>query len=270
MTLTLMAVHAHPDDEVISTGGTLARYGAEGVRTVVVTCTDGSQGFGPEWALPGDPRHDRDAVASLRRQELERSCSTLGVSHLETLGYRDSGMAGWSANDDPGSFCNVPVDDAAAVLAEVIRTYSPQVVITYDDNGGYGHPDHIQAHRVTMEALARSATVLKAYFTARSTTDAQRFADLRLRVRGNRPNSARRAAPTGVPDELITTVIDVTDHLEQKRAALLAHASQLSETLWTTATDGEYVELFGRETFTRAQDRTGAPVPEHDLFVGVR
>ena len=95
---TLMAIHAHPDDEVISTGGVLARYADEGVRTVVVTCTDGSQGFGPGRVLPGEPGHDRDAVAKVRKAELERSCAALGVGHLEMLGYRDSGMAGWAGN----------------------------------------------------------------------------------------------------------------------------------------------------------------------------
>src|SRR5215469_648958 len=113
MPLTLMAVHAHPDDEVISTGGALARYAAEGVQTVVVTCTDGSQGFGPGGILPGQPGHDLDAVAATRRSELTRSCSALGVSDLETLGYRDSGMAGWAGNDEPSAFCNAPLDEPA-------------------------------------------------------------------------------------------------------------------------------------------------------------
>src|SRR5215469_13012962 len=114
MPLTLMAVHAHPDDEVISTGGALARYADDGVRTVVVTCTDGSQGFGPGGVLPGEPGHDLDAVAATRRAELTTSCSLLGVAHLELLGYRDSGMAGWAGNEKPDAFCNVPVAAAAA------------------------------------------------------------------------------------------------------------------------------------------------------------
>jgi LmbE family N-acetylglucosaminyl deacetylase len=173
---TLMAVHAHPDDEVISTGGVLARYAGEGVRTVVVTCTDGSQGFAHGNILPGEPGHDRDEVAKIRKEELERSCAALGVGHLEMLGYRDSGMAGWDGNRDPDAFCNVPVDEGAARVAALIEQYQPQVVLTYDDNGGYGHPDHIQAHRVAMAAVDRLAGPAgpagatgptKVYFTAR-------------------------------------------------------------------------------------------------------
>src|ERR1700730_17537132 len=156
---TLMAVHAHPDDEVISTGGILARYADEGVRTVVITCTDGSQGFGPGGVLPGEPGHDRDAVAETRRAELERSCSVLGVAHLEVLGYRDSGMAGWAANLEPDAFQNVPVDQAAAAVAGLLARYQPDVLVTYDANGGYGHPDHIHTHQVVLAALEGAGPV---------------------------------------------------------------------------------------------------------------
>src|SRR5579875_3762513 len=106
-----MAVHAHPDDECIGTGGILARYAAEGVRTVLVTCTDGGCGDGHGGSKPGDPLHDREAVVAERRSELERSCRALGISHLEMLGYRDSGMMGWPDNDAPGSFWTTPVED---------------------------------------------------------------------------------------------------------------------------------------------------------------
>src|SRR3954462_8525656 len=114
--LTLMAVHAHPDDEATSTGGVLAKYAAEGIRTVLVTCTDGSCGDGADGSKPGDPGHDPVAVVELRRKELEASCEILGVSHLECLGYRDSGMIGGDANDAPGSFWATPVDEGAARL----------------------------------------------------------------------------------------------------------------------------------------------------------
>jgi LmbE family N-acetylglucosaminyl deacetylase len=270
MPLTLMAVHAHPDDEVISTGGTLALYSAEGVRTVVVTCTDGSQGFGPAWANPGEAGHNRDTVASVRLAELKHSCSILGVSHLETLGYRDSGMVGWSANSDPDSFSNVPLVEAAEALSELFGRYEPEVVITYDANGGYGHPDHVQSHRVTMAALANSKTVRKVYFTARSTTASGRLAELRNRLGGNRPRTQQRAMPLGVADELITSTVDVRAHVGEKRAALEAHSSQLTETIWTAVSEDEFVEYFGTETYTRVQDVTGAPLPERDLFSGLR
>ncbi|NEE33554.1 GlcNAc-PI de-N-acetylase, partial [Streptomyces sp. SID7982] len=145
--LTLMAVHAHPDDEATGTGGVLARYAAEGIRTVLVTCTDGGCGDGPGGVKPGEPGHDPAAVAAMRGQELKASCDVLGVSDLETLDYADSGMIGWPSNDAPGSFWQTPVEEGAARLAELMRHYRPDVVVTYDENGFYGHPDHIQAHR---------------------------------------------------------------------------------------------------------------------------
>jgi LmbE family N-acetylglucosaminyl deacetylase len=269
MPLTLMAVHAHPDDEVISTGGTLARYGEEGLQTVVVTCTDGSQGFGPGGVLPGEPGHDLDAVAATRRQELARSCAALGVSHLEMLGYKDSGMAGWAGNNEPAAFCNVPVDEPAAAVAELIRRHQPQVLITYDANGGYGHPDHIQAHRVAMAAMGLAGTVSKTYQTARGRRDAERLAELRRQLQPDRPGRPRRAVPLGIPDELITTVIDTRAYLAQKRAALLAHASQLADTIWVRASEEDFAELFGHESFTRV-DADGEAPAETDLFAGLR
>src|SRR5471030_1755916 len=159
--LTLMAVHAHPDDEATGTGGILARCAAEGIRTVLVTCTDGGCGDGLGGVKPGEPGHDRAAVITMRRRELEASCAVLNVSHLELLGYADSGMMGWSTNVAPGSFWTTPVDDAAARLGELMQRYQPDVVVTYDENGFYGHPDHIQANRVTMAAVAATGLPAK-------------------------------------------------------------------------------------------------------------
>src|SRR5579862_3080487 len=111
--LTLMCVHAHPDDEAISTGGVLARYGDEGIRTVLVTCTNGELGDGPSGEKPGEPGHDVDEVVAMRRRELADSCAILGINSLELLGFHDSGMMGWPQNEAPESFWNTPVDDAA-------------------------------------------------------------------------------------------------------------------------------------------------------------
>src|SRR3954466_12896960 len=133
-----MAVHAHPDDEAISTGGVLAKAAAEGIRTVLVTCTDGRCGDGPGGVKPGEPGHDPAAVVAMRRDELEASCAALKVTHLELLGYADSGMMGWPDNDAPGAFWTTPVADAAQRLAGLIRHYQPDVVVTYDENGFYG------------------------------------------------------------------------------------------------------------------------------------
>jgi LmbE family N-acetylglucosaminyl deacetylase len=236
-----------------------------------VTCTDGSQGFAPGSVLPGEPGHDLDAIAKVRKEELDRSCAALGVSHLEMLGYRDSGMVGWDGNRNPAAFCNVPVDEAAARVAALIEHYQPQVVVTYDEtSGGYGHPDHVQTHRVAMAALDSLTGPAKVYFTARSRASAERMSQLRERLnlpprRGSRP----RGMPMGIPDAEITTTIDTRAVLDRKRAALQAHASQLADTVWVQVGEAEFAELFGEENFMRVRDLTGADLPETDLFAGV-
>ena len=173
--LTLMAVHAHPDDESSSTGGILARYADEGVRTVVVTCTNGELGDAPGGIKPGAEGHDEAEVARIRLGELERACETLGVAHLELLGYHDSGMVDWEHKDRPDVFCNVAVDDAAQRLSGLFDRYQPDIVVTYDEHGGYDHPDHVHASRVTMAAVARTGIPRKAYFTAFRRSMFERF-----------------------------------------------------------------------------------------------
>ncbi|HEX4862700.1 MAG TPA: PIG-L family deacetylase [Acidimicrobiales bacterium] len=282
--LTLMVVHAHPDDEAISTGGILARYGDEGVRTVLVTCTDGSAGDGPGGVKPGEPGHDPVAVAGMRLQELERSCEALGVKHLEMLGYTDSGMMGWPLNDAPGSFWTTPVPEAAAKLAQLVHRYEPQVVVTYDSNGFYGHPDHIQAHRITMEAVESTGVPDKLYFTA---VPKSWFAELgkRLTVLGIEfpspevspedaavPAEDQSSGPEewGTPDEEVTTVVDVGDVVDQKYESLVAHSSQSDNIFFLQMGREAFGEVMTREAFVRAIDRTEASLPEDDLFAGLR
>jgi LmbE family N-acetylglucosaminyl deacetylase len=272
--LTLMAVHAHPDDEATGTGGVLARYAAEGIRTVLVTCTDGRCGDGPGGVKPGDPGHDPAAVALMRRQELESSCGILKVSHLETLDYADSGMMGWPTNEAPGSFWQTPVEEGAARLAELMRRYQPDVVVTYDENGFYGHPDHIQANRITMRALAMTAQTPKAYWTTAPRSMMQRFGEV-MREFGadwQEPDPAEAAAMAeiGLPDAEITTWVDTSAFGGQKFDALAAHASQGENIFFLKMGQKRFTELMGVETFVRVQDTTGAAVPENDLFAGLR
>ena len=272
--LTLMAVHAHPDDEATGTGGVLARYAAEGVRTVLVTCTDGGCGDGPGGAKPGDPGHDPAAVALMRRQELEASCDILKISHLETLDYADSGMMGWPTNDAPGSFWQTPVEEGAARLAELLRRYRPDVVITYDENGFYGHPDHIQANRITMAALPMTELTPKVYWTTAPRSMMRQFGDLMREFGegGQEPDPAEAAAlaEIGLPDEEITTWVDTAAFGRQKFDALAAHASQGENIFFLKMGQERFTELMGVETFVRVQDTTGAAVPENDLFAGLR
>ncbi|OIV37409.1 GlcNAc-PI de-N-acetylase [Mangrovactinospora gilvigrisea] len=272
--LTLMAVHAHPDDEATSTGGVLARYAAEGVRTVLVTCTDGGCGDGPGGVKPGDPGHDAAAVAAMRRKELEESREVLKISHLETLDYADSGMMGWATNDAPGSFWQTPVEEGAARLAELMLKYRPDVVVTYDENGFYGHPDHIQANRITMAALEKSGLTPKVYWTTIPRSGMQRFGEIMREFNPDAPEpspeEAAAMAEIGLPDEEITTWVDTTAFGGQKFDSLAAHASQGENIFFLRMGKERFTEMMGVETFVRVRDTTGADVPENDLFAGLR
>jgi LmbE family N-acetylglucosaminyl deacetylase len=270
--LTLMAVHAHPDDEAIGTGGILAKYAAEGARTVLVTCTNGELGDAPGSLKPDHDDHDVELVVSLRRRELEASCRVLGVSDLEMLGYHDSGMDGWPQNDAPGSFWRTPVDEAARRLADLMRVYQPQVVVTYDEHGFYGHPDHIQTNRVTHAAIAQCGVPAKLYYTAVA----------RSRLRGFRTMLAEQGIDLGdvpdteedpdfgTPDELITTVVDCAAVADRKFKSLEAHASQSDNIFFLQMGLELFSEIFREESFVRVLDTTGAPLPEDDLFAGLR
>ncbi|WP_194892362.1 PIG-L family deacetylase [Catenulispora pinisilvae] len=274
--LTLMAVHAHPDDEATGTGGVLARYAAEGIRTVLVTCTDGGCGDGPGGVKPGEPGHDPVAVAALRRQELKASCDVLNITHLETLEYADSGMMGWATNDAPESFWRTPVEQSAVRLAELMRRYEPDVVVTYDENGFYGHPDHIQANRVTVAALALTELTPKVYWTTAPRSAMRKFMEAMREFdpEWTEPDPAEVATvpEIGLPDEEITTWVDVSEFGGQKFGALAAHASQGENIFFLKMGQERFTDLMGVETFVRVQDgtATGADALENDLFAGLR
>jgi LmbE family N-acetylglucosaminyl deacetylase len=269
--LTLMAVHAHPDDEASSTGGILARYADEGIRTVLVTCTNGELGDGHEAVKPGEDGHDEAWVIATRRRELESSCEILGVSDLEMLGYRDSGMMGWPQNNASGSFWTAPVADVARRLSQLLERYRPQVVVTYDANGFYGHPDHIQAHRVTLAALEATPLADKLYFPAIAKSAMATFRET-LRSAGveGPDDDSDGDWDFGVDDELIAATVDCTSHTDKQYAALAAHASQADSMFFLRLGVDVFSELMSRETFIRAYDRTGGPTPESDLFAGLR
>ena len=268
--LTRMAVHAHPDDEASTTGGILAKYSAEGIRTVLVTCTNGELGDTPT-AKPGDDHHDTADVVALRLAELEESRKVLGVTHLELLGYHDSGMMGWETNDAPRAFWGMAVEEAAAPLVALMEKYQPDVVVTYDDFGFYGHPDHIQAHRITMAALEATGSTAKLYFPAfrRSNLPVfrQRLAEAGIELPD--VDETVEDEQFGVPDEAIGASIDCRDHAEAKRSALAAHVSQSENIFFLQIPMEHFVEGFGVEEFVRVRpDRPGHV--ETDLFEGLR
>jgi LmbE family N-acetylglucosaminyl deacetylase len=272
--LTMMAVHAHPDDEASSTGGVLALYSAQGIRTVVVTCTNGEFGDAPGGIKPGQDGHDEAEVARHRLAELRESCAILGVTNLELLGYHDSGMPDWDYKDRPDAFCNIPEADVAARISGLIELYRPQVLITYDDEGAYQHPDHVHASRSAQAAFAKSGTVAKLYLSAMRGSDWRKIWEA-MRELGLEVPDFENVDPDVIQrgmasEERITTTIDIRPVLGRKRDALFAHGSQISES-WFSKLPQEVAEAtFGRESFIRAADSTGAPLPEDDLFAGLR
>ncbi len=268
----LLLVHAHPDDESIGTGATIARYAAEGARVTLVTCTLGELGE----VIPPDLAYlagDGDRLGAHRITELAAACAALGITDQRFLGgpgrWRDSGMMGLPANDSPDCFWRADVPAAAAELAGILREARPQVLVSYDENGFYGHPDHIQAHRVSDAAIRLAADpahappggpagpwqVAKFYATAM-------------------PRSVAAAAglPYWVPDGQVTTEIDGTGYLAAKTAAMRAHATQIAvkgDSEGGTGrraggggsfalADGRWQPIMGREFYTLLTSASGA------------
>jgi N-acetyl-1-D-myo-inositol-2-amino-2-deoxy-alpha-D-glucopyranoside deacetylase len=283
--LGLLCVHAHPDDETIMTGGVLARAADEGLRTAVVTCTGGERG---EVVGAGmDPAEVAPRLAEVRAAELEAALAVLGTTASYLLGYVDSGMVGTEGNDDPASFWQADVDEAVGRLVAVLREFRPDVVVVYDAFGGYGHPDHVQAHRVgtlAVEAAGMAASypaagpawrVRKLY---QATLSKSRIVQInRGMVELGLPSPFGEAdrpedVAMGMPDELVRTVVDVRPWLERKMRALVQHASQLSpDSLFLNTPEHLVGQAFGVEEFVR--QRSDVPVPdgvEDDLFAGLR
>ena len=226
---TIVFFHAHPDDESIATGGTMAKLAADGHRVVLVVATRGEHGEVADGFLdPGEELWQR------REKETEASARILGVARGEFLGYVDSGMIGTPENEAPESFWQADVEEAAERLATILREERADVLTVYDDNGNYGHPDHIQVHRVGVRA-AELAGVERVY---ESTVDADYFRDLMKRAEelgvpdfsdGQEPDGDAEFE-MGKPGALITTRVDVRGFLDVKRASMAAHASQIAET----------------------------------------
>jgi LmbE family N-acetylglucosaminyl deacetylase len=273
-----MAVHAHPDDESSSTGGVLAMYSDEGIRTVVVTCTNGEFGDAPGKIKPGADGHDPGEVAQLRLAELRTACDILKVSHLETLGYHDSGMSDWDYKDRPDVFGNVPLDVVAERIAALIRQYRPQVLVTYDDQSGYDHPDHLHAGRAAVAAARSTGIPDKVYLIAYRES---RWRDLARELKergisfGDGDEEWEEPSPEAdlrmrESEARITTTVDIHAVLDRKGEALRTHSSQIDDSWFSKIPEDIVGKMFGEETFIRAVDKTGAPVPEDDLFAGLR
>ncbi|MFI7303374.1 N-acetyl-1-D-myo-inositol-2-amino-2-deoxy-alpha-D-glucopyranoside deacetylase [Micromonospora aurantiaca] len=280
----LLLVHAHPDDESIGTGATMAHYAATGAHVTLVTCTLGEEGEIHVPALAQLGAAEADQLGGYRIGELAAACAALGVTDHRFLGgagrYRDSGMMGMATNEHPRAFWQADLDTAAGYLVEVIREVRPQVLVTYDPDGFYGHPDHIQAHRVAMRAVelaaAEGIAPVKVYWTAmpRSVLDAglETFTES-----SDNPFAGIESAdelPFGTPDAEIAARIDGTDQHAAKEAAMRAHATQIPANSWLYSIAGNFGgEFMGVEYFTLAVGEKGPGAGpygwEDDLFAGI-
>lgn len=287
----LLLVHAHPDDETIATGVTMAKYVAEGAHVTLVTCTLGEEGEVLVPELGHLAAHERDELGTHRRVELSQALALLGVSDHEYLGgpgrYRDSGMMGTPANDRPECFWRADLLEAATSVVATIRRTRPQVVVTYDDFGQYGHPDHIQAHRVTSYALVLAAApsfrpdlgdpweVSKVYWTALPKAAVKRGIDAFVTAGGQGFFGLAEGEdlPWALDDDLVTTCVTALDQEPHKMAALRAHLTQVgTENDFFRLSDLVGPEAMGIEYFRLARGRVGPAGPdglEDDLFAGL-
>jgi LmbE family N-acetylglucosaminyl deacetylase len=260
---TLVVFHAHPDDEAIATGGTMVRAAEAGHRVVLVVATRGERGEVAEGYLePGE------ALWQRRVEETHAAAAVLGVSRVEFLGYVDSGMAGLPTNDDPDCFWQADAEEAARRLAAILTDEGADVLTAYDENGVYGHPDHIQVHRVGVRAAQMAGTPRVYLNTVDQDFLEQSMADLAASGVELPGDFDPGELDLGVPHERITTTVDVRGTLDLKRKAMGCHASQISEASFFLAMDPDTFRVFfGQESYIRVDAPPGTF--ETDLFTGL-
>lgn len=278
---TLLAVHAHPDDETISTGGLLARSSAEGVRVVLVTCTGGEAGEIADLSLATP-----STLGLVRARELREAVRILGVSRSVSLGFRDSGLPPSGA---PGTFVRAHPSEAAGRLVRVMREERPQVVVTYDPRGGYGHPDHVRTHDVTVEAFTAAGDPsryadagpawqpARLYFIVFPRSAARRAADAFREAGIPAPPSALGGSLSGdasedwgTPDEMVDATLDVAAHAETKRRALYAHRTQRGAVdFFFRLPPAALRRVWATESFARGDHGPRPPTRASDLFEGL-
>jgi N-acetyl-1-D-myo-inositol-2-amino-2-deoxy-alpha-D-glucopyranoside deacetylase len=279
--LRLMAVHAHCDDETITMGGTLAVYADRGVKTCVVCCTDGKLATIVDPNMPEETTRPR--LAEIREAELREACRILKVDEVEFLRYGDSGMAGAPTNQLPDAFWMAPIDKAVGKVVAQIRRFRPHVVVTYDGNGGYGHPDHVQTHRVTLLAVEAARLVPlykdagepwrveKLYYTAFPRSQFDRMVAMAKEAGVEPPfgDTSPDEMEFLTPDAEVTTSVDGVSVIGRKRDALRAHRSQISEDWPQLSMPDDVLRQFADEYFQLVISRKPAVLPETDLFAGI-
>ena len=280
----LLLVHAHPDDETINNGVTMAKYAAEGIDVTLVTCTRGEEGEVLVESLLNLASSKDDKLGEHREIELKDAMNELGVKDFRFLGspskkWRDSGMMGTPQNDRKDVFWQANLDEAANELVKIILEIKPQVLITYDEFGGYGHPDHIKAHQVAMRASEIASEqgwqISKIYWNTMPRSVIQMGID-KMKEVGSEFFGAENAddLPFAKPDELVTSVVKAPEYVPQKLAAMKAHATQISvDGPFFAQSNNLGLSVWGDEYYTLVKGEAAGPFDENgrelDLFAGV-
>jgi LmbE family N-acetylglucosaminyl deacetylase len=263
---TLVFFHAHPDDESIQTGGTMAKAARDGHRVVLVVATRGEHGEVDDGFLD-----DGETLGERRTEETTRSAEILGAARVAFLGYVDSGMVDTPENDAPGSFWTAPLEEAAERLAAILREEHADVLTVYDSDGAYGHPDHIQVHRVGVRAAELAGT--RRVFEATMNRDHLRRVIEMAKATGAIPADEvpdlSEESTFGRPESVITHRVDVQDLIPVKRASMAAHASQISETsFFLQMPEPAFAGSFGYEWFIR-RDVEPSDTMDDDILAGL-
>jgi N-acetyl-1-D-myo-inositol-2-amino-2-deoxy-alpha-D-glucopyranoside deacetylase len=277
----MLLVHAHPDDETINNGSTMAMYAALGADVTLVTCTRGEEGEVLVPALAHLAASATDSLGSHRVGELAEAMQALGIADHRFLGdgakqYRDSGMMGTEPNKRPDTFWNANFDEATSYLVKVIEEVKPHVLITYDEIGGYGHPDHIQAHRVTMAASEKSSwDIPKIYWNVMPKSVIQEGIDAMKKI-GSDFMGAESAddLPFAKDDSFVHARIDGNAYVNQKMDAMRAHATQIEvDGPFFALSNNLGLQVWGIEYYTLAKGSQCEPFDEAghetDLFAGI-
>jgi LmbE family N-acetylglucosaminyl deacetylase len=257
---TMVTFHAHPDDECIACGGVMRKAYEQGHRVVLVVATRGEVGEVPDGFL-----EEGEELWERRVKETHAAADILGAARVEFLGYVDSGMMGEPTNDAPGTFWTADVEEAAGKLAAILREEDAEVLTVYDDHGGYGHPDHIQVHRVGMRAAEIAGTPRVFQSTMNRDHVNRGRAEAVAQAEGDEVEMPELGEDFGTAEADLTTAVDVTAYTGHKRAAMRAHASQISEeSFFLALPDDQFASAFGTEWFIRVGAEPG--IRESDLF----
>jgi LmbE family N-acetylglucosaminyl deacetylase len=265
---TLVCVHAHPDDESFFGSGAIAHYASLGHRVVLITCTVGQLGFDSAGRSGDQPGHDALQTRATRAGELQRSAEILGISRVVTLGYNDSGMKGWPENDAPNAFMNADVGAVGRTIASIFDEEQAAVVVTYDESGFYGHPDHVMANEVTRAAVALSSSVERLYYSVVPGGIMTSLREGATKLGLSLPSWILDAS-THVSDDLVSTTLDVRQYVRVKHDSMAAHSTQIDNEDLVEMNDDLFSLLFSTEYYQRAWSRHETSGDRADLMGGL-